>query len=182
MTLLTDSDSSGRSPRAKTRHSVDPIYGGCANAYPYAHGDPLSQLDLTGQACWQSRLGLGLGVLGLALGIAAIPLTGGLSLGFGIASIVAGAAAAGFDAEPCFDEGDAVACTGFGFGAVGAGLGAGGVIVEAVAGEGALSTGLSVGGLVFGGIGTEVDGSALSGAPGGGSGSGKKKKKAKSGG
>lgn len=34
--------------------SVDPINGGCANAYTYAYGDPLNHGDLTGQKSCQS--------------------------------------------------------------------------------------------------------------------------------
>ncbi|MER5309935.1 RHS repeat-associated core domain-containing protein, partial [Streptomyces sp. NPDC002773] len=32
--------------------SMDPVYGGSANAYEYGHGDPVNNFDLDGKRCW----------------------------------------------------------------------------------------------------------------------------------
>ncbi|MEV6326459.1 DNRLRE domain-containing protein [Streptomyces sp. NPDC051909] len=32
--------------------SADPVYGGSANSYEYAHGDPVNNFDLDGKRCW----------------------------------------------------------------------------------------------------------------------------------
>ncbi|MFD0367660.1 DNRLRE domain-containing protein [Streptomyces sp. NPDC127114] len=39
-------------PAAGRFLSADPVYGGSANAYEYAHGDPVNNFDLDGKRCW----------------------------------------------------------------------------------------------------------------------------------
>lgn len=140
--------------------TTDPQHGGCANNYVYAHGDPFTQQDITGQACWTSWLGLGLGALSLIAGIAAIPLTGGLSLGLGIGAFVLGGASVGLDAASCFQKGDRVACTGMGLGAVG-GIAGGVGLAVSYFGAGAIAEviadALGVGSALYGGGGLLVD-------------------------
>ncbi|MFC4244335.1 PA14 domain-containing protein [Gryllotalpicola reticulitermitis] len=153
--------------------SVDPTQGGCANPYTYAHGDPLAQVDLNGQFCWKTALGIGLGIASVALGVLAIPLSGGLSIGLAIAGVAAGVAATSLDLPGCFNQDDGVACTGLAFGAAGAAIGAGGVIVDGIAAEGSnlalIGTAADTQAAMFGGTGTLVDTAAAATA--------KKKKK-----
>ncbi|MEU6935005.1 RHS repeat-associated core domain-containing protein [Streptomyces sp. NPDC046374] len=39
-------------PNAGRFLSVDPVYGGNANSYEYAHADPVNNFDLDGRRCW----------------------------------------------------------------------------------------------------------------------------------
>lgn len=142
--------------------SADRIAGGCANAYTYAHGDPLSQQDFNGNICASTAgwIGLGLGILSLGAGIAALFLTGPLAIVLGIGAAAFGVGAAILDISPCVQQHDGAACTGLGFGAVGAILGLGGGAAGA-AGSELWGQALGLQGGLFGGTGTLVDGIAI---------------------
>jgi RHS repeat-associated protein len=117
---------------------VDPVAGGCANAYTYAFGDPLNNPDLSGQGgcggSWWDPFSSGsnsLADLGILLGAVAVGLTGvGLvvELGAGAAAAVAigaagaGAGAAYLDYGPCVKGHNDLACLGLGAGGAGAAL------------------------------------------------------------
>ncbi len=68
--------------------SVDPIEGGCANAYVYVFGDPINELDLNGQFSWKCAFKIGAAVAGAVALVAVTVGTGGA------AAVVAGAAGA----------------------------------------------------------------------------------------
>ena len=74
--------------------AVDPLEGGCANAYVYVFGDPINHSDLNGQGifgaigCFVKKnaatfAGIGLSVVGIGLS----PFTGGLSLAVSAAGL-----------------------------------------------------------------------------------------------
>lgn len=112
--------------------SVDPVHGGCANAYVYGFGDPMTQDDPTGQFCWRKWGGVALGLASIAVGITAavidapvwVPLLG---IGLGVAAI-------GTDIGPCVG-GDKMSCAAVALGTGGTalgllpGMGLGGAIV-----------------------------------------------------
>lgn len=67
--------------RFRCPDSLSPFDAGGVNAYAYCAGDPLNRADPSGHMSWPTRLGLGLGALGMVLGVAsvmaAIPTGGG---------------------------------------------------------------------------------------------------------
>lgn len=87
--------------------SVDPIYGGCANAYVYAYGDPFTQQDLTGQSgCANANevgtYGGGLGSAVLGAVAAGLPEeAAGEGLVVGGAALISGLGSAISDAKAC---------------------------------------------------------------------------------
>jgi RHS repeat-associated protein len=106
--------------------TVDPLAGGCANAYVYAYGDPLEHPDLTGQGCGHSIwdwIGLALGVVAVATGIGGL-IVGATAwgIGLGITATVAGTAAIGLDARDCH-RGKTDACWAVALGSAGTALG-----------------------------------------------------------
>ncbi|MEU1623131.1 DNRLRE domain-containing protein [Streptomyces sp. NPDC005722] len=55
--------------------SVDPVFGGNANAYEYCHGDPLNRYDLNGKLSWWRRHAGD--IAGVAFGIGCTAFSGG---------------------------------------------------------------------------------------------------------
>jgi RHS repeat-associated protein len=147
--------------------SVDPVDGGCANAYVYAYGDPLNHGDLTGQhSCGdvaKNVEGIVIGVVSFVAAVAALAATDPvIGLIFAVLAFVTGTLAVVFDAQDCLDSDfqDVNACTGAILGAVGAlagGLSAAGAAaataewiaengIPDIAGKAVGAAGLSVGG------------------------------------
>lgn len=95
--------------------SVDPHEGGCANAYVYGFGDPLTQLDLTGYRSCQTDLiitgaALFTAALAVAGGIAAVAVGAeGMGAVAGVIATAAGAALLVNDIYACA-KGDDKAC------------------------------------------------------------------------
>lgn len=120
--------------------SVDPIEGGCANAYTYVRGDPLNSSDLNGQGgCGTTGilsevLGVVLGAVAVAIAVAVFiaepetALGAALAVGAAAAATVIGGAAATLDGRGCFTDGSPFACVGFLMGA-GAAAGSGADVV-----------------------------------------------------
>lgn len=119
--------------------SVDPIEGGCANAYAFGYGDPIQGPDLNGQGgCSRTDdLKLGAGVLGLVLGgasfglgFAALAADGSTALSYGLAAVLSGSGAASLDAAGCIRSKaeDVAACTGAALGIIGTLVGVPGAV------------------------------------------------------
>lgn len=142
--------------------SVDPVTGGCADAYVYAHGDPLSQHDLDGRFCWKDWALVAVGIVGFAAVIVA-PFVGGpivsgvLAIGGGVLS----GASFVMDSVDCI-EGSAVACGGAALGGAGLAFSIGNIFVDGPA--------LGIASDEFSGGGTMIDiaGAAQAVHPGGG--------------
>jgi RHS repeat-associated protein len=111
--------------------SVDPTEGGCANAYVYTYGDPLTQRDLTGNDCGTVGDVLGFVATGIVAVGGTLVLIGTLpedagALGIGL--VVLGVVGTVVDGVNCFaGQHEPAACAGMVLGGASAGAGIGSV-------------------------------------------------------
>ena len=152
---------------------IDPVEGGCANAYVYVFGDPVNHADVTGQSScggggfwgnvWGDILGLvsaGAAVVSMVFipeeAIGAAFVVGGIAL-------AAGTVAAALDWGHCL-HGDAGACAGAILGSAGSGLGGADLAFGGLAPafeRGAAGAALKAAGAKLGLAGLTVDGTQI---------------------
>jgi len=102
-------------PRLGRFYAIDPA-GQFPSPYLYAGNNPILYVDPSGQWSWNSFLGAGIGVVGIAAGLAITAFTGGTA-GIIIAGVLIGAGANALDYS--FENNDKFQWKGFGLSALG---------------------------------------------------------------
>ena len=141
--------------------TVDPEEGGCANAYVYVYGDPLSQEDLTGResGCGKKLFSAALTFTGYALATASIFATGGTSiLILGVAGTAVSVVGATLSDADC-RAGNKYSCTSQGVSIAGALTGIPGTLLAVATRSAPWTVASIIGRLLFGlgAVGTSID-------------------------